>query len=445
MAEIRKSSELNMSWMHSRTLGRLLFVGYVLVAVSPLVLAWLIRPRPGHSFLLNLALACAMVGFALVVLQVVLTSRFRWIDYPFGLDVVTGLHQKAGPLATGLLIVHPILLMIDHGSLGLLSLDVPWSITLGKIALIVLIFGVLFAMYFWKLKTDYNVWRFMHKGMVFVVLFGFAHSAWIGPDMEHTGMYIYWWGLFLIAAGIFTYRNLAVPIWIRRRFDITDVQQQSHDTYTLTFEPKDGRQTRRNPGQFMFVKFQRPGRPSELHPFTISASPLKTGILQATIKQSGNFTDTIDKTKPGDRARIEAPYGRFSLVHDNPEKVLFIAGGVGITPCMSMLRYLSETEDDREVVLIYANDTEQDILFRDELEQLPDRTRVVHVLKEPPENWSGEKGYVTKEIIEKYAGEILGRAHAYVCGPPAMMDKIIASLNELKVPDKRIHFERFSI
>ena len=202
-------------------------------------------------------------------------------------------------------------------------------------------------------------------------------------------------------------------------------QFRNADTYTLTFEPEDGNPIIRNPGQFMFLKLIRPGRRSELHPFTISASPLNEKQLQATIKQSGNFTNSIDQTKPGDVGKIEAPFGRFSYVYHDPAKILFIAGGVGITPIMSMVRCLRNTDDKRSVCLLYGNNTEKDIIFQQEIDALPEQFKTVHVLVN--------------------AGDVINDAHVYLCGPPVMMDKVISALQGLGVDDKRIHFERFTL
>lgn len=444
--EENKTEQLNLSWTHSCTWGVCLFIGYIVVAISPAILALVIAPDT-HGFVLNLAWGCGLVGFAILTLQVVLASRFRWLDHPFGLDVVMQFHPRTALLAGLLLLLHPILLMAAFGNTHLLSFQTSWQVNLGKAALALLVLAILFALFFNKLGIDYNVWRFLHKGMVFVVILGFLHGLVIGRDIQRSAVRVYWWGLFLVAAGIFAYRNVIVPLWVRRHFTISDVQQETHNTYTLTFEPEDGKPTPRLPGQFMFVKFIRPGRPSELHPFTISASPLKANILQATIKQSGNFTNTIDQTKAGDKAHIEAPYGQFSLVHAPCAKVVFIAGGVGLTPIMSMLRYLKETDDRRPVLLLYGNKTERDILFRDELDAPPDHVETIHVLSEPGEEWKGPRGYITREILDQHAAELLAdpETHVFLCGPPAMMDKVIEDLRSMGVQDDRIHYERFTI
>jgi NAD(P)H-flavin reductase len=124
---------------------------------------------------------------------------------------------------------------------------------------------------------------------------------------------------------------------------------------------------------------------------------------------------------------------------------VFIAGGVGITPILSMLEYLQDTGDERPVVLIYGNKAEGDIIRREELDGLPGNVRVVHVLSHPDAAWTGPSGYVTKDVIRQHAGEMLEAAHVYVCGPPVMMGMLIRGLRELGVPDARIIYERFAV
>ena len=110
-----------------------------------------------------------------------------------------------------------------------------------------------------------------------------------------------------------------------------------------------------------------------------------------------------------------------------------------------MLRYLRDTKDQRRAMLLFANDAEPDIIFRDELNALPHNFSVVHVLKQPPDGWEGEEGYVTQDIIRRHAGEMLDRCHVMLCGPPPMMDAVLDSLENLGIEPERIHYEKFSL
>ena len=433
------------NWQDSPQWGTALLIGYVALALIPVTLALALTPSTGDAFLTELGKGAGLTGFALLALQVALSARLKSVDRPFGLDVVVRFHKGMAILACVLLALHPVLLAAGRGSFHLFSFGTSWRVNLGKIALVLLLAVVLVALLLKRLRIPYQPWRLAHKGAVVVVVLGFTHGLVIGDDLHHPAARAYWWLLLAMAAGIFAYRNIFVPLWGRRRFLVTGVRGETHNTHTITLEPEGGRPLRHTPGQFMFLKLLRPGLPSEEHPFTISSSPTQQAALTATIKESGDFTNTIGQTRPGDGARIEGPYGRFSLVHHHAPAFLFIAGGVGITPIMSMLRYLRDTGDGRLATLVYGNRTEGDILFRDELAAMPDTVAVVHVLSEPAPGWDGPSGYVIKETIQTAARERQADAHVYLCGPPPMMDKVIPALRALGVEDARIHYERFAL
>jgi len=425
----------------TRYSGAVVTAGYVLLVALPVVLAFAGDPFPG-SLLVRLGRAAGLIGFAMLALEVVLTSRVRFIERAFGLDRLTRFHKLAALVACVLILAHPTLLGV-----GRYPFDAApgWQIELGEIALAILVLGVLFALTFKALGMSYQLWRFLHKGMIAVVVLGFVHALVIGADLYRTGMRVYFWTLLVAAGLVFLYRNVFVPLWGRRRFRVASVTQETHDTFTLALEPEDGKALPHYPGQFMFLTLRRAEMRSEEHPFTIASAPTREGPVTVTVKQSGDFTNTIGRTRPGDLALVEAPFGRFSFVDHDAKRFLFIAGGVGITPLMSMLRSLADTDDERPAVLLFANKTEADILFRDELSQPPENVEVVHVLSQPDDGWTGATGYVTAEVIEELAGMMLDDAEVFLCGPPAMMNGVVRALKTLGVARRRIHTERFAL
>jgi ferredoxin-NADP reductase len=195
----------------------------------------------------------------------------------------------------------------------------------------------------------------------------------------------------------------------------------------------------------MFLTLRRAAAPAEEHPFTISSSPSRTGSITATIKESGDFTRTIGLTRRGDRALVEGPFGRFSFLHHPAERFLFISAGVGSTPLMSMLRFLSDTGDPRPVLYLCANRTEADIAFRDELGGLPATMKVVHILSQPRTTWGGVRGRLDEATLRELAGAWLNGVAVFLCGPPAFMSSSRRSLRRLGVPRAHIHFERFTV
>jgi 3-phenylpropionate/trans-cinnamate dioxygenase ferredoxin reductase subunit len=195
----------------------------------------------------------------------------------------------------------------------------------------------------------------------------------------------------------------------------------------------------------MFVQLVRNGETSESHPFTISSSP-EADQLAITPKSVGDFTNSVGETPVGAKAIIDAPYGVFSFHrYDNP-RLVFVAGGIGITPFMSMFRSMRDTDTKREVLLIWGNKTEKDILFADELDEIRRSVGtfdIVHVMSHQ-EDFEGEKGYITEEILRKYVQEFSGKEY-FVCGPPVMMNLVDGVLQRVGVTNRRIHMERFAL
>lgn len=128
---------------------------------------------------------------------------------------------------------------------------------------------------------------------------------------------------------------------------------------------------------------------------------------------------------------------------------MLIAGGIGITPLMSMLRHMRDTGSQRAVTLLYGNTTESDIVFPAELAEIVTVSqpplRVVHVISRPDESCSEEQGHIDAAKLERLLGEDLSGTGFYVCGPAAMSKQVAAVLRQRKVPLQRIHAESFSL
>ena len=367
-----------------------------------------------HGSLYDLGPGAGLTGFAFSTLHASLSPRIR------------------------------VLFALGSGTPRIFGLDTSWRVNLGKAALLTLLFVVGLALFHRRVRIDYWIPRNLHKIAVVALVLGFLHSSSIGPDLRLPVLRAYWWALFCAAIGIFLYRSAVVP-FLRHRFVLSDLRQETRDTWTLTLAPESGPVFDYRPGQFLFLRLIGPGIRAEEHPFTISSSPRRTDAITVTIKESGNYTRAIGRTPLGTRARLEAPFGRFSLAYYAAPEFVFIAGGVGITPVMSMLRYLRDTDDPRRAVLLYASRTREDIIFREELGALPPRLEVTHILSQPGADWTGPSGRLSPSVLRERAGDRLARGAVFLCGPPPMIRQARLDLRGLGVPARRIHFERFAI
>jgi predicted ferric reductase len=184
------------------------------------------------------------------------------------------------------------------------------------------------------------------------------------------------------------------------------------------------------------------------HPFSIASSAEHPERIEFGIKALGDFTNTIKDVPSGTQAFLDGPYGVFTTdLYENTAGFVFIAGGIGITPIMSMLVTLAERKDERPLLLIYASKTWEDVTYREELEALKEQLdlQIVHVLREAPENWSGETGYVDRKLLERYIPKRPATRNYFICAAPKMMDGVERALHELEVPVTNIHMEHYNL
>ena len=428
---------------------------YAAIVLSPLILVALLRPLTDHSFIYTVGKNLALAGFTILAMQFVLSARLKWIERPFGLNVLFHFHKAMAILASLLLLSHPVLLAIGGHDWSLIfGPQVMWHIWLGRIALLIVLVHVLLASFRFIIKLNYETWRFVHNlAAVLILPLGFFHSWKAGGDLQLSWLKALWAGLLFVAVASYLWHRVLRTILLRRHpYKVTEVREEADGVWTIKLATPEGiRCFDYLPGQFHFLTFQRaPNLPVEEHPWTISSSPTEAGVFSSTIKESGDFTASIGKTKPGDTALVHGPFGRFSYtLHPDERELVFIAGGIGITPLMSMLRHIRDTRAERTVTLLYANTSERAIVFRDELAAMERDgaagLKVVHVLNKPSDEWKGERGRLDEEKIKRCAGLELTRCAFYVCAPPELMQSTIQILRKANVPAARIHFERFNL
>jgi ferredoxin-NADP reductase len=144
-------------------------------------------------------------------------------------------------------------------------------------------------------------------------------------------------------------------------------------------------------------------------------------------------------------AYVEGPFGAFTTDRYPASSYVFLAGGIGITPVMSILRAAADSGDETPMNLVYGAKTREDLAFAAELDDLSEQLdlAITYVLEEPPEEWEGASGYITREVLEAALEERPGEHEYFTCGPPAMTDAVESVLMEMEVDRKRLHYERF--
>ena len=200
-------------------------------------------------------------------------------------------------------------------------------------------------------------------------------------------------------------------------------------------------------GQFLFITLRSGGQELSKH-FSFSSSPTEHEHIEFTKKfTDSEFSAALKALKPGDWTRIVAPYGSFTF--DGEPKIGMLAGGIGITPLISICKYCTDLQLPAKITLLYGSRTETDIAFRQELEVMQRQNRnlkVVFTLNEASPSWNGAVGVITADMVKNEIPDFKETIF-YTCGPPAMvevMEKLVESLGLPKTQLKREYFDGYT-
>ena len=403
--------------------------------------------------LLSLGRISGLLMVFFVMLQVLLIGRTSWIERLFGFDKLARVHRWSGYSLSIFLISHPLLTVWSYAlesqvsywnkltNLFLYGEDIQGAIIAFMLFVIVIISSITIA----RRKLKYESWYFVHLSVYVAILAGFGHQLELGGDFQGQTIFSAYW----VALYLFVFTNLlffrflrpAYNFW-RYRFRVLKIVPETADTYSIYLTGQDLDKFNFLPGQFALFRFLTKGHFLQEHPFSFSDVSGKK-LLRITIKKLGDYTADLSAITPGTFVMVDGPHGIFTPQRATGNKILVIAGGVGITPIRSLIDSFSVEKKD--VVLLYGNKTEADIVFNRELNEYAsaENLKVYNVLSADP-NWLGEKGFIDEEKIKKLVPDLPAR-DIYLCGPGPMMRAVIGALRRLGVSRSKIYFEEFAL
>ncbi|MCK4905718.1 FAD-dependent oxidoreductase [bacterium] len=225
---------------------------------------------------------------------------------------------------------------------------------------------------------------------------------------------------------------------------IIDIIQRTHDVKSFRFKTEES--VNFKPGQFFFVTIKIDGEEKTKH-FSFSNSPTEKDYLEFTKRiTDSDYSKALDKLKVGDWAKLRMPLGKFTFEGEYP-KIVFISGGIGITPIRSICKFATDKKIPTDIILLYGNRTEKDIAFRDdiaEMQKLNKNLRVIYTLDNPSKKWEGRTGHINDEMIKEEISDFQERVF-YICGPPKMVEMLRGILKDkLSVAAEKIKIENFS-
>ena len=423
---------------------------YLLFILAPLFALLAGALPPARGFWTEFAIALGYSGLAMMGLQFGLTARFRYVTEPWGEDVIYHFHRQISLIAVGLIMAHAVIL--TAGRPETLSprnfLEAPLSAYFAILSVFALIALVVTALWRVKLKIRYEAWHLAHIGLAVVAITaGILHMVGSGFYLVDPWKRALWICLTIFWLGLLLYVRVIKPLFmLRRPYRVAEMRRERGDTSTLVMQPDGHPGFRFTPGQFGWLTLW--GSPFKItgHPFSFSSSAQAgDGRVEMTIRNLGDFTSAISSVSVGQRVYLDGPYGAFTIGKPADMHVL-VAGGIGVTPMMSMIRTLADLGDTRPVILLYGSKDWESITFREELEELKAKLdlTVVHVLQNPPADWTGEKGFLTAEIFKRHLPLPYASHEYFICGPGVMMDAIERALGDMQVPVSKYHSERYS-
>jgi ferredoxin-NADP reductase len=228
---------------------------------------------------------------------------------------------------------------------------------------------------------------------------------------------------------------------------IKDKREVAKGTLFVTFD-LGGENAEFEPGQYFWVELLDPPYDDEKGPrrhITVVTSPTEGVLGLATRIRDTAFKRSLVEMPEGAAVDVEKPKGSFVLPEDTSRRYAFVAGGIGITPFRSMLRYIADKGLDYDITLVYSNRDVESTAFLDELKELESvvpRCRVLFTMTDDP-SWKGDKRMLDAEVLRELLGD-LESFHFMIAGPPPMAKSVEASLLEAGLSEDQVQSDSFS-
>lgn len=417
-------------------LGKMIL--FASVVVTGVIFSLAKTLNPANTVWQLFAQISGVLGLLFISWSYILATKNKYIERLFGgLDIAYRIHHILGGTAFILLINHPIFLIVKSLPINTLKTYlVPgtlWSYNFGIFALY-----AMFLLLFLTLYVDlpYYLWKKTHEFMGVVIFLAGLHGLLVPSDMSSYAPLKIWmllWVVLAICSYIYK-RFLYYLLLPKKNYKIKRVVHQD-DMWIAEFEPVDSKNLIKfGPGQYAFFELENKKRKRDEHPFSVLS--VDGDIITVAAKIVGDFTANILHTEPGQPITIRGPYGTFGTATKRKKKMVWIAGGIGITPFASMARAITR---EQEVYLYYSCRDEGPSVIMRMFEYMSKDLPNLHWI---PCN-SRVQGRITGAFL-KSQGLVDPETSYFFCGPGRMMTSLEEQLTSLGVKRKNIIYENFA-
>lgn len=385
-----------------------------------------------------------IIAMVLFCLNIILTVRLKWVESIFGgLNKMYYAHHVIGGVSLIVLLAHPLVLALRamakskrDAALQLIPFASDTMTTIGILSLWLFIALMILTFY---IKLPYKTWLLTHKYMG-LVLVGIAIHILLGSNDIRSSTALMYYSIAILSAAIiaFVARTL-LPRFTARRYtyQLAAAKQVGPRMVELTLQPI-GKHLRPQAGQFIFMAIGGGGISSEWHPFTI-ASYNPDGSFTVIVKALGEYTTAIVQVAAdlvGTTVGVEGAYGRFNFESFIRKRQVWIGGGIGITPFLSMAQQLPS---DYQIDLYYCVHTASELV---EWEALANAVQLSNGRLRLIPFASDTYGQITAAHISQYSSD-LSQADILLCGPTSMMHGLCDQFIAMGIKRSQLHTEEF--
>lgn len=427
-----------------------------LVGVGSLVAGmWVVHGGPAGlgtptGLATGLGQLTALVGTYLALAQIVLMARVPWIDHVVGSDRLMAWHRRLGVGTVTLILAHVALSTMGWAmSSGtgvieeFLALNELWDILVATVGTVLIAVVAVTSITVIRRRLRYETWYGMHLYTYLGIALAFSHQIAIGADFIGDPVALWFWvGLYVVTFSLLLWYRVLTPIYTsaRHRLRVAAVVREAPSVVSIYLSGRDLHDLPVAAGQFFHVRFLRRGGWWRPHPFSVSA--MANGeYLRLTVKDLGDDSHRMLSMPVGTPVFIEGPYGAFTSRTVSKDRVVMLAGGVGVTPLRAILEEL--TRGERHITFLYREGDPAETIFRQELLALAGRHGATLRFLE------GHRGtpLMPLDPLEpRHLASLAPRiaeSDVLVCGSRSFTERVLVSLDTLGVPSRQIHAERF--
>jgi predicted ferric reductase len=435
-----------------------LTVLWAIFLVNAAIITWLwargdgnLNLQPTEDLINSIGRITGMLGAYLALVEIVLLARLPFMERLVGFDKLTIWHRWNGHLCLWLILAH-----VGFQVWGYAMIDFPpksfldefWFLlsepilegmvtaTIGTALIVIVTWSSIVVV---RRHLPYELWYAVHFTAYAGIALGYFHQIPTGSLVFGPVSKVYWNALYVATLVVIAWR-VAVPFWnaFWHQMRVSEVVHEGPGIVSLRIVGRRLDKIGVEAGQFFIWRFLSHGFWWAPLPFSLSEAP-DGKSLRITAKNLGNHSGRMGRIKPGTRVVAEGPFGMFTDAARTREKVLLVAGGIGITPVRALLQ-----EMEGDLVVLYRVVAEQDLVFSAELEQLSaERGFELHYVVGDHTTPEGRELLSPKHLRE-LVPDVKDR-EVYLCGPIAMTDPLQSELRRAGVPRRNLHIERFAL